>query len=167
MLHKVWPPARAGIVRKYARNADSQALPQNNWLRISILIRFPREKHCSEGNQSEEWKITIFNKSNNSKQIYSPYSMHACSVAQSCLTLSDSTDFSPPGSSVHGITQARILEWVAISFSRGSSQPWNQTHISCLSGTAGRFFTTESSGKAYSYPYTGLIIFIYQLIWSS
>ena len=39
--------------------------------------------------------------------------MHACSVAQSCLTLSDSMDFSPPGSSVHGITQARILEWAS------------------------------------------------------
>jgi len=47
---------------------------------------------------------------------------------------------SPPGSSVHGISQARILEWVAISFSR-SSRPRDQTHVSCL---AGGFFTTES-----------------------
>ena len=44
-------------------------------------------------------------------------------VAQSCLTLCDPMDCSPPGSSVHEIFQARILEWVAISFSRGSSQP--------------------------------------------
>ena len=42
-------------------------------------------------------------------------------------------DCSPPGSSVHGLFQARILEWVAISFSRGSSLPWDQTHISCVS----------------------------------
>ena len=42
-------------------------------------------------------------------------------VIQSCLTLCDPMDCSPPGSSVHGIPQARILEWVAISFSRGSS----------------------------------------------
>ena len=42
-------------------------------------------------------------------------------VAQLCLTLSDTTDCSLPGSSVHGVFQARILEWVAISFSRGSS----------------------------------------------
>ena len=41
--------------------------------------------------------------------------------AQSCLTLCDPLDYSPPGSSVHGIFQARILEWVAISYSRGSS----------------------------------------------
>ena len=44
-------------------------------------------------------------------------------VAQSCPTLCDSMDYSPPGSSAHGILQARILEWVAIIFSRGSSQP--------------------------------------------
>ena len=44
-------------------------------------------------------------------------------VTQSCLTLFDSMDCSLPGSSVHGILQARILEWVAISFPRGSSQP--------------------------------------------
>ena len=42
-------------------------------------------------------------------------------VTQSCLTLCDPVDCSPPGSSVHGILQARVLEWVAISFSRGSS----------------------------------------------
>ena len=53
-------------------------------------------------------------------------------------------DCSPPGSSVHGIIQARTLEWVGVSFSRGSSPPRDQTHISCL---AGRFFTTESPGK--------------------
>ena len=47
-------------------------------------------------------------------------------------------DRSPPGSSLHGILQARILKWVAISFSRGSSQSRDQTRVSC---TAGRFFT--------------------------
>ena len=46
-----------------------------------------------------------------------------CSVAQSCLTLCDSMDSISPGSSVPGILQARILEWVAIPFSRASSQP--------------------------------------------
>ena len=44
-------------------------------------------------------------------------------VAQSCLTLCNPMDYSPRGSSVHGILQARILEWVAIPFSRGSSRP--------------------------------------------
>ena len=52
-------------------------------------------------------------------------------VAQSCLTLHDPMDCSPPGSSVHGISQARILEWVAIPFSRGSSGPRDRTRVSC------------------------------------
>ena len=52
-------------------------------------------------------------------------------VTKSCLTLVTPMDCSPPGSCVHGIFQARILEWVAISFSRGSSWPRNQTRFSC------------------------------------
>ena len=59
-------------------------------------------------------------------------------VAQSCLTLCDPMDSSPPGSSVHGIFQAWILEWVAISFSRGSSWPRDWTRVSCI---VGRCFT--------------------------
>ena len=54
-----------------------------------------------------------------------------CSVAQSYLTLCDPI-CSPPGSSVHAIVQARVLVWVAISFSRGSSQPRDQTCVSCI-----------------------------------
>ena len=57
-------------------------------------------------------------------------------VAQLWPTLCDPMDCSPPGSSVHGILHARILEWVAISFSRWSSQPRDRTWVSC---TAGRF----------------------------
>ena len=55
--------------------------------------------------------------------------------AQSCLTLYHFTDYSPPGSSVHRIFQARIVKWVAICYSRGSSQPRNWTCISCSSCT--------------------------------
>ena len=55
-------------------------------------------------------------------------------VTQSCLTLCDPVDCSPSGSSIYGILQARILEWVAISFSRGSSWPRNQTWVSCIAG---------------------------------
>ena len=57
-----------------------------------------------------------------------------CLVAQSCLTLWDPMDCGPPGSSVHGILQARILGWVVISFSRGSSWCRDQTCISCIAG---------------------------------
>ena len=60
------------------------------------------------------------------------------------VRLCDPVDRSPPGSSVHGILQARILEWVAISFSMGSSTPRDQMHISSL---AGRFLNTEPPGR--------------------
>ena len=53
----------------------------------------------------------------------------------SCPTLCNSMDCRPPGSSVHGIVQARILEWVAMPFSRGSSGPRDQTPGSCISCT--------------------------------
>ena len=59
-------------------------------------------------------------------------------VTQSCLTLCDPMDCNPPGSSVHGILQARILEWVAIPFFKGSSRPRDGTQVSCI---AGEFFT--------------------------
>ena len=65
-------------------------------------------------------------------------------VTQLCLTLCDPVESSLPGSFVHGILQARILEWVAIPFSKGSSWPRDWTHVSCL---AGRFFTTEPPRK--------------------
>ena len=63
-------------------------------------------------------------------------------VAQLCPTLYELMDCSPPGSSVSGIVQAGILEWVAIPFSRGSSQPRDRTRVSC---TTGRFFSSEPS----------------------
>ena len=75
-------------------------------------------------------------------------------IARSCLTLYDPMDCSPPGSPVHGILEARILEKVAIPFSR-SSQPRDQTQISCV---AGRFFTVWNTGKVRMvYLFTGNI----------
>ena len=64
----------------------------------------------------------------------------------SCPTLCDPVVCSPPGSSVHGILQARILEWVAMSFSRVSSWPRDQTHVSYI---AGRFFTIWVTREAH------------------
>ena len=58
-----------------------------------------------------------------------------CSVAQSCLTLCNPMDYSPPGSSVHGILQARIMESFAISYSWGSSRPKARTCVICISCT--------------------------------
>ena len=66
----------------------------------------------------------------------------------SCPTLCNPVDCSSPGSSVHEILQARILEWVAISFSRGSSQPVHQTQVSRI---AGRRFNLWATGEAPYY----------------
>ena len=66
--------------------------------------------------------------------------MHAKSF-QLCQTLYDPVDRSPPGSSVHGILQARIVEWIAMLSSKRSSQSRDQTHVSNISALSGGFFT--------------------------
>ena len=87
---------------------------------------------------------------------YIEYSSLCCTVnpcclsesrsgSQSCPTLSDLIDYSLPGFSVHEIPQARILEWVAIPFSRVSSWPRDQTQVSCI---VGRFFTIGATREA-------------------
>ena len=98
---------------------------------------------------------------NHEKWIRGEY-MRVCALSslQLCSTLCDPMDCSPPGSSVHGIIQARTLEWVVISLSRGSSQPKDWTRISCISCTAGRFFTIEPLGKP-----KGTISFQVNVIW--
>ena len=78
-----------------------------------------------------------------------------------CLTLSRPHGlYSPPDSSAHGISQARILEWVATSFSRGSSRPRDQTCVSCL---AGRFFTIWATGKPHAHGWFRVKSFIWLL----
>ena len=74
-------------------------------------------------------------------------------VTKSCPPLWDPKDCSPSGFSIHGISQARILEWIAIPFPRGSSWPRDQTHVSCI---AGRFFTIWATGEAHPSPYQPL-----------
>ena len=77
--------------------------------------------------------------------------VRVCVCARACahsfLSLCDSVDCSPPGSSVHWISQARILKWVAISYSRGSSQPRNQICIFWVLELASIFFTAAPPGK--------------------
>ena len=76
--------------------------------------------------------------------------MHTQSL-QLCLTLCDPMDYSPPGSSVHGILQARILEWPAMPSSRGASLPRDRTCVSCISCTADGFFTAEPPEKPHNF----------------
>ena len=71
-------------------------------------------------------------------------------VAKSCPILCDPMDYSLPGSAVHGILQARILQWVAIPSSRGSPRDWTQ-----VSHTVGRFFNSWATREAPSTPMVG------------
>ena len=79
-------------------------------------------------------------------------------VAQSCLTLCDPMDCSLPGSTIHGIFQARILEWVAISFSRRSSWPRDWTQVSHMVGIVGRRFTVWATREDISIFYVYFIM---------
>ena len=86
--------------------------------------------------------------------------IHAKSL-QSCLTFCNPMDCSLPGSSIHGILQARILGCFAMPSSRGSSQPRDWTRISYASCFVGGFFTTEPLGKSSPWPWWGLIQIIH------
>ena len=95
-------------------------LVMDKWVH-SHLVHVATINHFSLGNASLRRKVKV-------KVLFS----------QSCLTLCDPMDCSPPGSSIHGIFQARKLKWVAVSSSRGLSQSKDWTQVSCI---AGRFFT--------------------------
>ena len=69
----------------------------------------------------------------------------------SCPALGDPMDCSPPGSSVHGVLQARMLEWVAVPISRGSSQPRNWTQVSCIAGGTFTIWVTREWETAIIY----------------
>ena len=73
--------------------------------------------------------------------------LHESEVTQLCPTLCDPMDCSLPGSSIHGIVQARILEWVAIFFSRGSSQTRDQTEVSFIAGSRFTLWATREAPK--------------------
>ena len=90
--------------------------------------------------------------------------MYVCEVAQLCPTLFDPMDCSLPGSSVHGIFQAIVLEWIAISFSRGSSQPRDRTWVSCI---VDRCFTVWTTREGYLSLKMGCEIFFCLSLWNS
>ena len=118
---------------------------------IQIFSEAQFSWHSSNNNNGgQHYKAECANYYCPSDSHNSPYDVSTtvcvCSVTQSYPTLCDPEDCSLPGSSVHWIFQARMLEWVAISSSRGSSWPRDQTWVSCVSCTGGGFFTTEPPG---------------------
>ena len=119
----------------------SQNMSQVFFLVIFIVFKYLKHFYS--------FFLVAYNRSSNLILIYFPfiYKYICVKSLQSCLTFCNPMNCSFPGSSVHGILQIRILEWVAIVFSRGSSQPRDQISISCI---AGRFFTIEPKGKPFS-----------------
>ena len=98
------------------------------------------------------------------KGIHTEHLFVCALVAQSCPALCDPVDCSPAGSSVHGILQARILEWVAILFPGGSSWPRDRTLFSCI---AGRFFTIWATREAFIWYQTSYNCYLLWLFQSS
>ena len=131
-------------------------VPWLKWLTLFILGRslvdgngYPVQCSCLENPMDRRaWWATVHGVAKNQTRLTfsfffclklsSWYQYSEVLVAQLCLTLCDPMNCSPPGSSIHGILQARTLKWVAIPFSRGSSWPRDQTWVSSI---AGRFFT--------------------------
>ena len=126
---------------------SSIALYNNSWPIVSI-IKF---NHVLENNSIFSYKTNP-----ECKIILYISNVCVCVLTQSCLPLCNPMDYSPPGSSVQGILQARILEWVATPFSKGSSQLKDQTRVSC---TSGRFFTVYQNhlGPSFIHIWASLV----------
>ena len=122
-------------------HTSSESEPQPRWcfLWAIVLLQLWEPKHQDWEHlmiimaANSYWGLDLCQTLNTGKEV-------KVKVIQSCLTLCG-----PPASSAHGILQARMLEWIAIPFSRGSSWPRDGTPVSCI---AGRFFA-EPPGKPY------------------
>ena len=140
--------------REPLQNAGDSALPPTCRARIciwtsppAVLYACQAEKLCPQPPSSGNVGLCLyFPSAVNTGHLWKIVKVF---VAQSCPTLCNPMDCNPPGSSVHGILQARILEWVAIPFSRGFSWPRDQTPVSSI---AGRFVTIWATGEVHRTP---------------
>ena len=112
---------------KVAVATDRHEVRQGTWRQSRCLYQEPSKGSVHTG--VEIPFLGVFGKKITYRHIY--LSICCCLVFQSCPVLCHPMDCSLPGSSIHGISQARTLEWVAISFSRGSSWPRDRTCVSC------------------------------------
>ena len=130
---------------QFSRSVVSDSLQPHGLQHARLPCPSPTPGVYSNSCPLSWWCHSLFLK----QYIYScPKNNHiSCLHAQQCTTFYDPIDCSPPGSSVHGIFQARLLEWVAISFSREPSQPRDQTYVPASPALKGRFLTSEPPGK--------------------
>ena len=116
------------------------------WLGAQISSLVKELRSSKPHSAAKKKKICCWGKSCHECPIEDNSIKPCCLVAKLCPALLWQPQRSPPGSSVHGVSQTRVLEWVAIAFSRGCSRPRDQTQVSRISG---RFFTTEPPGKPH------------------
>ena len=126
----------------------------------------PSSPSCVHKSALYVWvSISVLQLVSSVSYLYTPYIYIVRVHVQSChVWLCDPMDFSLPGSSVHGILQARKLEWLDISSSRGSYWPWDRTRILCVSFIAGRFFYYWAIKEGI---YICVCIYIYALIYDT
>ena len=135
----IWLLAPLGVLINKLYNCDWDSL----MCLQSMLMRRHRQTH-----EDPPWGCK-FCHLGNTMQIHKLY-CGSCLVTQSCLTLCDPMDCSPSGFSVHGILQARIREWVAISFSRGCSWPRDWTPVSCTGRQILYYWATREVQQWYN-----------------
>ena len=127
-----------GLERKYCNSKHAEEEGHSIYHRFSVEateVLLPGNRHWKFASFCKDWRHCFYSAQ---YQIGLSESESESDVAQSCPTLWDHIDGSLPGSEIHGIFQARILEWAAISFSRGSSQLRDRTWVFCI---ADRRFT--------------------------
>ena len=147
----IWRQGLLGVTRSWQWSPHECALIKDTpeFLSLFYYVREQQKDHClwtrkkaSTRHRNFLWLFWLPSLQNCKflLLIVCPVYGILCVCAQSCLILCNPMDCSLPGSSVHGILQARILEWAAISYSRGSFQSWDRTHISCRSWIGRRVF---------------------------
>ena len=136
--HMGWHLGKAGAQGTVWESRVPSASPGHNLVVITVTSPTAGGHLCDT--------LTWMNTDELHMTVYTGWLYNVCVlVAQSCLTLCDLMDYNPPGSTVHGILHARTQEWVAIAFSRGSSQLRVWTQVSCI---VGRFFTVWATREA-------------------
>ena len=140
MASSLHQPTKGGIHLGPASNAAKKATGPAH-----------AQTKASSRSMSQLWhKGTLEGRHNEPSYQWDP--MSVCLVAQLCPTLCDPMDCSLPGFSIRGILQARVLEWVTISFSRGSFLPRNQIRVSCFGRRRSNLWATRETPKPHVDP---------------
>ena len=138
---------RVGTCRVLGIKSKLSSFPPQGFLHLWVQVILSPLKILSSTSFPPPFSWLFPSNSTKESSSGSSLPVHEPLITQSCPSLCDSMNCSPPGSSVHGIFQTRILEWVSISFSRGSFWSRDQTHVP---RTHRQVLTTQPSGRPQS-----------------